>query len=191
MTRTHCPLWLGAGVAITVGIASAARAEIVLNGGFETGNFFGWSVPPNVPPSQPNPQLFFVSSSGTPHSGTYFASLASTQFQYVSQILPTQAGMDYELSYWLRQSPGLGSFRVRWEGDVIFGQLLGSSEAVWTQYIFPVHASITGSLLEFGQAYFPGEFSLDEVSVVIVPAPSAALLLMMGGVVAVRRRRQR
>jgi len=38
------------------GATASARAELVVNGGFETGGFFPWLVPPNVPLGQPNPQ---------------------------------------------------------------------------------------------------------------------------------------
>ncbi len=173
-------------------IAAAATpvfaGELVFNGGFETGDFSGWNVP--APMSMQN--LFFVSG-GDAHSGTYYGRLSSTQLQYISQTLPTQAGQDYELSFWLRWYFGMQSefVTVRWEGQpVLFVQGTGPGK-IWTHFTLPLHANITGSFLEFGQNAFPGEFHIDTISVVAVPTPSAAAVLVMAGGAAAMRRRRR
>lgn len=171
-----------------LGTASPVFAgELVFNGGFETGNFLGWNVPPNVP----NQSSFFVRT-GTAHSGNHYGKLSSVSQQYISQTLPTEAGQDYELSFWLRWYFGMQSefLTVRWEGQpVLFVQGTGPGE-IWTHFTLPLHANITGAFLEFGQNAFPLEWHIDTISVVPVPAPSAAAVLVMGGVVAMRRRRR-
>jgi len=79
---------------------------------------------------------------------------------------------------------------VRWEGQSIL-VIPGTLQPIaWSQYTVPLHASITGSFLEFGQTAFPGEFHIDDIFVVPVPTPSAAPLLLMGGAVAHSRRRR-
>ncbi len=168
---------------------SASAGSLVFNGGFETGDFAGWSVPPNAPP--PNGVNFQVRT-GSAQSGTRYAVLSSFSQQYISQTLPTQAGQDYLLSFWLRWDFGMAGelLTVRWEGQsvlVVPGTIQG---APWTQFTLPLHANITGSFLEFGQNAFPGEFHIDTVSVVPVPAPSAAPLLLLGSAVALRRKRR-
>ncbi len=173
----------------TVMEQSASAGNLAFNGGFETGSFSGWNVP--APMSMQN--QFTVNQLGGPHSGTYYAQLSSSSLQFVSQTLPTQAGQDYELSFWLRKTSTFpGGLMVRWEGSPIFSQLLfGPEDLTWRQFTLPVHANITGSFLEFGQAYFPEEFHIDDISVVPVPAPSAAAVLVTGGAMAAMRRRRR
>ena len=110
----------------------------------------------------------------------------------MTQILETTSGTDYELSFWLR-GPTLFSelFTIRWEGQIVFNEPVNNpNHPQWRHFTLPLHANITGSFLEFGQSFFPGEFHIDDISVVQVPAPSAAPLLGMAGVVAMRRRRR-
>jgi hypothetical protein len=124
--------------------------------------------------------------------------VTSSNLQFISQVLPTQAGENYELSFWARLpgpiAPpiGIGPFlNVRWEGQGVSAfQLSGPNSINWTQYTFPIHSNITGSLLQFGQAAFPGEIHIDDISVVPVPAPSAAPLVLLGSAIALRRRRR-
>jgi hypothetical protein len=174
---------------VLLGVASPALAgELVFNGGFETGNFSGWFVPPNVPPG-PNGALFRVAGGGG-HSGNHYAGIASTQLQFISQILPTQAGQDYELSFWLRRPLNVpGPFTIRWEGAVVFSQFVLLPDSTnWHQFTLPIHSNITASFLEFGQMTFPNEFQIDDISVVPVPPPSVAAVMMVGGAVVARRR---
>jgi MYXO-CTERM domain-containing protein len=109
----------------------------------------------------------------------------------MSQVLPTTAGSDYELSFWLRRTSFASAFLVRWEGQQVFGEFLTNPDFMeWKHFTVPLHSNITGSLLEFGQAYFPQEFHIDDISVVAVPAPGAAAVLVIGGAVVMRRRRR-
>jgi hypothetical protein len=192
MTRTWRQGLLVASIAAIIAASPAGAQELVFNGGFETGTFAGWSVPPNVPMSQPNAAHFRIGF-GNAHSGDYWAGLSSRQLGYISQILPTTEGQDYELSFWLRRPENIaGRFYVRWEGETIFNPTLMLPDGTnWHRLTFPIHANITGSFLEFGQQTFPLEWHIDDISVVPVPAPSAAPLLLLGSVVALRRRRRR
>ncbi len=170
------------GVCLAVGASVATcRAELVVNGGFETGGFFPWLVPPNVPLGQPNPQYFDINNNGA-HGGTYYAAMSSTQLRFMSQILPTTAGADYELSFWVRRTGlGPGVFRVRWEGQVVYDPFMSNLDFMeWKRHTVLLHSNITGSLLEFGQSYFPQEYHIDDISVVQIPSPSAAAVLLMG-----------
>jgi len=191
--RSTAHRWRGFWACACVGLfCTQLHAELIVNGGFETGGFFPWLVPPNVPLGQPNPAHFRVVPNNA-HSGTYWAGLSSTQLQFMSQVLPTTAGTDYELSFWLRRtSISPDPFKVRWEGQLVFNQFISNLDFMEWKYItVPLHSNITGSLLEFGQDYFPAEFHIDDISVVQVPAPSAAAVLVMGGAVAAMRRRRR
>ncbi len=188
MTRTWRQGLLVASIAAISAVSPAGAQELVFNGGFETGSFSGWVAPPNVPM-----QSNFRVNAGGGHSGEHYAQLSSTPLQFLSQVLPTNEGQDYELSFWLRRTPNIaGRFYVRWEGETIFNQTLMLPDGTnWHRLTFPIHANITGSFLELGQNDFPGEWHIDDISVVPVPAPSAAPLLLLGSVVALRRRRRR
>ena len=190
MKRLLCIAVAVCSQAVVIGAAvTPARAqELVFNGGFETGNFLGWNVPPNAPP--PNGALFRIGTGGA-HSGSHYAGISSASQQYISQTLPTQAGQDYLLSFWLRWDFGMQNERVtvRWEGQPVLHVQGTLDAAPWTHFMFPLHSNITGSFLEFGQNAFPGEFHIDDISVTPVPAPSAAPLLLLGSAVALRRRR--
>ncbi len=108
----------------------------------------------------------------------------------MSQVLPTVAGTDYELSFWLRVPDLLlgHAFTVRWEGQSVFTQFV--PQVPWTRFSLPLHSNITGSFLQFGQSAFPGEYHIDDISVVQVPAPSPAALLGVAGLLALRRKRR-
>ncbi len=180
------------GLALTAFLAAAPSAmavELVENGGFETGGFFPW-----VAPSPVFNQQHFVVVTNNGHTGTAHAVLSSTQLRFMSQFLPTTAGQDYELSFWLRKPLNTPSqFYIRWEGAFVYSQSTLLPDGInWHRLTIPLHSNFDGSLLEFGQDIFPAEYHIDDISVVPVPAPSAAAVLVMAGIAsAVRRRRRR
>src|SRR6202011_3988465 len=82
---------IGAFLAITA--SAPARAELVVNGGFETGDFTGWTV------SDPNG---IVIDNTDPNSGNADASLGTGGATgTLSQTLATTAGTLYQISYFL------------------------------------------------------------------------------------------
>lgn len=168
--------------------AGSARADLVFNGGFETGNFSGWSW-------APGPGSMTAVTSGTAHSGSYrlVVSTSSTTFDELSQSLATFPGQQYMISFWLRDA-GIASatsaFEVWWEGTQVFG--LGPIDVPgsgYGQFTIPVTATGPGSLLRLRMYDADRETYLDDVSVVAVPAPGAAGVLVLGGLHVGRRRR--
>jgi hypothetical protein len=86
------------GVAVCVGLLalpSGASADLVVNGGFETGTFAGWT--------QFGDTSFTGVSSGVPvHSGNFAAFFGPTDFiGGIFQNLPTVVGQTYTLDFWL------------------------------------------------------------------------------------------
>ncbi len=169
---------------------SLAGVNLVTNGSFETGNFLGWSVPPNIFLPDPNAQGFWVAGGGG-SEGEHFAALSSTNLRFITQILPTTAGQDYVLTFWMRRPDNFpGTFQVRFEGQVVLSTGAPLPDGLnWFQFTVPLHANINGSFIEFGQHAFPAYYGLDDIRVVPIPSPSAAPLLLLGSVVGLRRRR--
>jgi subtilase family serine protease len=159
--------------------------QIVLNGGFETGDFTSWTPPTDTTDN-------FVGSSSTPfrignhtvyygsyyiHSGTYAAFLGELGgLAYLSQILTTIPGRSYLLSFWLvnpakfANPPTPNEFMVAWNGTTLFDQT-DMAPFNFTNMQYVVSATATSTTLEFGARNDPDYFGLDDVSVTSIPSP--------------------
>ena len=142
--------------------------NFVSNGGFETGNFNGWTL--NAGSSTVG------NRTGLVHSGKYGAELGQySTLGYLSQTLPTLAGQTYLLSLWLtnpKNSYGAtpNEFQVQWEGATIY-DAVNLPFTAWTNLQFTVTATGAGSLLQFGFQDDPYYLGLDDITVKPVAAP--------------------
>lgn len=201
---------------LTLGLAHVAHANLVTNGGFETGDYTSWTTTVTGDswldvcggPARPctAPAGFF--STGAPHSGQYAAINGLYPAGGISQDLTTVAGQTYEVSFWLANcadySPLGGcpnnSFSVTWDGaEELF--LTDAGPFGWTRYSFTVQAvddSTTFALLAKNLGAF---FMIDDIDVHAttrpnpndgtVPEPASLALVALGmvGLGASRRRR--
>jgi hypothetical protein len=171
--------------ALLLGMPSALRADstnLVTNGGFETGTFTGWAIS-----NAANDSLITVY--GTPNSGSYAAEFGAYANEYdsITQMLITQAGASYTLSFWLYNNDGSvtdaenADFQVLWDG-LSLGDINGGNtidENGYTNFTFAVTG--TGSdNLSFEGYDDPGYYNLDDISVTETPEPSSLLLLGTG-----------
>jgi subtilase family serine protease len=159
--------------------------SIVQNGGFETGDFTGWTLAGNgvIGNNIYNAVISAGSlgdNTGTNfiHSGTYGAFLGDNQIATLSQTLSTVSGQRYLLSFWLA-NPVSGSgqqFLVNWNtnsagtNQIFF--LNNPPVLPWTNLTFVVTAAGTNTTLQFGAANPPNGFGLDDVSAVPIPVPA-------------------
>jgi Pro-kumamolisin, activation domain/Viral BACON domain/Carbohydrate binding domain len=142
--------------------------SIVVNGGFETGDFTGWSL------SASSTQV--SSTKSYAHSGKYGAQLGqASTLGTLSQTLPTIAGQTYQISLWLanpKNSYGAtpNEFQVQWEGNTLFDQS-DIPFGTWTNLVFTVTAANSGSVLQLGFRDDPYYLGLDDISVRAITAP--------------------
>src|SRR5262249_20248316 len=83
------------GLALTLTVTGAARADqSVVNGGFEAGDFTGWTQS-GVPDSS-------LVKKSAPHSGSYAAYFQADGVGNLSQALVTTPGDALHLTFWLK-----------------------------------------------------------------------------------------
>jgi hypothetical protein len=174
----------------TLAGASAAQAdELVVNGGFETGDFSGWSQFGNTG--------WTHVGLGTVADGNYSAEFGPvTTVGGITQNLTTVAGGSYLLQFDLQNDGGPGtSFSAQFGGDTVLS-LTNPGGFGYTHYSYNVTAVDALTQLSFGFRNDPYYFHLDNVSVqtlagaVPEPATWATLILGLGMVGGMMRRRR-
>ncbi|SPE61342.1 conserved hypothetical protein [Verrucomicrobia bacterium] len=150
---------------------------IVLNGGFETGDFSFWTTTGSF-------SSCLVSTSPTyAHSGLYGAEMGpSGALSYLSQNLPTVAGQLYLLSFWLDSPDGAtpNEFSAAWNGSTLFDQT-NLPVLNWTNMQFFVNATGPSTVLQFGFQNDPSYFGFDDVSVTPVYPPALQSVVETSG----------
>ncbi len=208
-------LWtLLVGICVVVGttqaradVCSVITGNLVGNCGFESGDFTDWTLSggiggipnagvegqdpvDNINPNSGNDQAWFADEDVTP------------DWDVLTQTIATQAGREYFVTFYLAQDTtpnACGGTQVVAECDnsvvVKFGgaTLLSQTNVPvegYTKYTFQTVATSSSTTLSFQLGNGPGEFLLDDVSVV-APEPSAwtLMLLVAGGCVFLLKRK--
>jgi hypothetical protein len=143
---------------------------LVQNGGFETGDFTGWTLDGDLSYTS-----IVTNDPDFVHSGDYGANLStSTGPCSLSQTIPTTPGLSYLLSLWLDVPddgfPNIPNFfMVTWGGAALC-DLTNLPPIGWTNLLFTVSASQTNTVLQIGFRNDPNYFGLDDVSLTVIVA---------------------
>ncbi len=177
--------------------AALARADTIVNGGFEAGNFSGWT--------QGGDQSFtIVVSFGTyagitgPHSGAAWAALGpDISDGTLDQTVTVTAGSNYEFGFWLANNGETPSrFAASFDGTTVLS-LTNIPAQDWTHYSFPVTPAGSTANVRFTFFDDPSHLGLDDVSLtdasspVPLPSASGAGMALMIGWGSIKRRRSR
>jgi hypothetical protein len=184
MIKTYCLILL----LVATTMMSVAEANLISNGGFETGDFTGWTQFGNTE--------FSEVDNLTPHSGTYGAFFGPTVvngYGGIEQSFATVIGEVYNLDFWLQDEADSlsvtkpNSFEVSITGSPITSlfSLTDAPAFSYRNFTASFTADSVTTTLKFTFQHDPNGWDLDDVSVLArsvsnVPEPSTWTLLGMG-----------
>jgi len=154
--------------------ATSAHANLIANGGFETGNFTGWTQSGN---------LGFTAVAGNPyvHSGAYGAMLGPYLSDGIlSQLISTTVGQSYELSFWLKNGVGTPNDFSAWVDTTSALSLVNAGAFGYQQTVFNFTAVNATTNISFNYRQDPSFWGLDDVSLTQTSVPEPATLGLLG-----------
>lgn len=153
-------------VASSNAVLTVTSPSLVLNGGFELGNFTDWTPGGNFEDCLVNPGSYL-------HSGLYGAELGpGGSLGYLSQTIATSSGQPYLISCWLLSDGDTpNEFLVSWNGATLFDGV-NLPAGAWTNLQFIAPATGASTVLKFGFRDDLGYLGLDDITVSATARPS-------------------
>lgn len=153
-----------------VAASGAARANLIVNGDFETGDITGWTQSGgNVATGVGN--LF--------HKGSYGYHSSSDTLGSLSQTIATTPGEKYDFSFWLANGwGGTNFFSASWDGTPVLS-MTDQAGFLYTRYFFQMTAANTSTEIKFTYRHVPDFYGVDDVEVEHVPEPAFAGLIFV------------
>ncbi len=164
----------------------ASHANLIVNGGFETGDFSGWKLGNDIGHSNAIGINFLVGSARAENQGAgdmahhglgeaLFGGIGDDATLSQSQSVATNANEHYTVDFWVMNdtsaSPGengAGSndFSASWNGTALMPTIINADQSSsYTEYQFDVAGVAGHSTLEFSARNDDGFWNLDDVSV--------------------------
>lgn len=168
-------------VVLALAVVPEARANSILNGGFESSSFADWLVDPAASGSL----IFEGGSAHTGHAAAWFGAVG-TLGDTISETFATNPGESYVMTFWLghRAADNANVFTVLWDGLPILN-LVNAGGFRYTAFTFIEQAVGTTTTLTFAGRDRLSFFLLDDVSVTSMETPEpATLFLFVAGILA-------
>jgi hypothetical protein len=157
-------------------LTEVAHANLVTNGGFETGDFTGWTRAGNMDFTSVQP--------ASAHTGSFGAELGPIGTPgFLRQTILTTPGQTYNVSLWLANgsSGAPNRFAASFGGSPILTPIVNGRAFPYTFFSANIVASGTGALLQMGGYQHDLDFfHLDNIDVSAVPLPATLPLLLSG-----------
>ena len=159
-------LLLALTAAAALSFVQPAKANLITNPGFETGNLNGWTLHAGFSATG-------TASGVSPHSGSFQA--FSSTAGILGQSFATTLGQSYTVDFWAASAGGV-SFSVL-AGATVF-QRIFSGPTSYTEFTFTFTALNTSSAIQISAA---GPFFLDDVSVTPTGVPDGGTTVSLLG----------
>jgi hypothetical protein len=152
-----------------------ARADLVVNGSFETGSLAPWTDGGNL-----GYNLVALGANAPGHGVYGVLNGALDSFSLLSQTLATKPGETYRIDFWL-WNDGFGTFHVLFDGVQVYSE--SNVAHPYTRHSVLGTASGDSTVLQLQTLNTPGFIQFDAFSVnAAVPEPASLGLLGLGAV---------
>jgi len=142
-------------------LAPTLGQNLVVNGGFETGDLTGWTQGGDL-----SQTYYDQATTVNPHSGNYALEIGAIGDEYeVYQNITTVPGETYQIQFWLANGGAPPDNFTASFGSTTLLHLDGVSAQGYTEYTYDIAATSSSTELLFEARQDPSFWYLDDVSV--------------------------